>query len=360
MIAEGGAVVVITDYPIILVTGGTGWLGRRLIRALTQGSPEMGVVGGGGCRVRCLVLPQEPMGALGKLNVEVISGDVRDPDAARALVSGAENGLVIHLAGIIHPPGRTRYFQHINVEGTANILSAAKTAGVKRMVVMSSNSPLGCNPTPEHVFTDDSPYNPYMGYGRSKWRMELLLRKAMIESNAPEIVIARAPWFYGPGQPPRQALFFSMIRNGKFPLMGEGLNRRSMGYVDSLALGLLLCAVVDRAAGQTYWLSDERPYSMIEIVETVKAVLRDDFSMTVSEHNMTVPPVIADFARLVDTTIQAMGFYHQKIHVLSEMNQTIAGDISKATRELGYKPLVGLREGMKRSVQWCLDNGVEI
>ena len=356
----GLALVAITDYPIVLVTGGTGWLGRRVIRALTEGLPEVGEVAHGGCRVRCLALPQEPVSELRKLGVEVVAGDVRDPDAARALAVGAESGLVVHVAGMIHPPGRTRYFEDVNVRGTANILAAAKAAGVKRMVTMSSNSPLGCNPTPEDVFTEDSPYNPYMGYGRSKWRMELYLRDAMSRLGSPEIVIARAPWFYGPDQPPRQTLFFSMIKSGEFPLMGKGLNRRSLGYVDSLALGLLLCATVDRAVGQIYWLADERPYTMIEIVETVKAVLRDDFSMTVSERKRTVPPVIADVARLVDATLQAMGLYHQKIHVLSEMNQTISCDISKAKRELGYQPVVELREGMRRSVQWCLDSGLKI
>ena len=142
--------------------------------------------------------------------------------------------------------------------------------------------------------------------------------------------------------------------------MGKGLNRRSMGYVDSLALGLLLCSTVDAATGQTFWLADERPYPMVEIIDTVKAVLREDFAMTVKERNLHVPGVIADLARLVDYGLQAAGLYHQKLHVLSEMNLTIACDIGKAQRELGFRPLVELREGMRRSVEWCLENGQEI
>jgi nucleoside-diphosphate-sugar epimerase len=232
------------------------------------------------------------------------------------------------------------------------------------MVVMSSNSPLGYNALPEDRFTEESPYNPYMGYGRSKMAMERQLREAIAISRSsrggPEIVIARAPWFYGPGQPPRQTLFFSMIRAGRFPLIGDGANRRSMGYVDSLALGLLLCATVPRAAGNTYWLADAEPYPMADIIDTVKAVLRDDFAMKVADRSPRLPAMVSDIARLADAGIQACGLYHQKIHVLSEMNLTIACDIGKARRELGYAPLVELREGMRRSIQWCLDAGHKI
>ncbi len=349
------------DYPLIAVTGAGGWLGRRLVRALTDGLPELGPMGAGGCRVRCLLRPDEPAGEVAALGAETVAGDIRDPDASRALLRGGDGALVLHVAGLIHPSLRgVADFESVNVGGSTKLLDAARAAGAKRFVAMSSNSPLGANPAPEHRFDEASPYNPYMGYGRSKWRLEKLLREAIANEAGPEIVIARAPWFYGPGQPPRQTTFFQMVRDGKFPIMGKGQNRRSMGYVDSLALGLLLCGTVDAAAGQTYWLADERPYPMVEIVDTVKAVLRDDFAMTVKDRNLHVPGVIADVARLVDGGLQAAGLYHQKFHVLSEMNLTIACDIGKAQRELGFQPLVELREGMRRSVEWCLSNGQTI
>jgi nucleoside-diphosphate-sugar epimerase len=60
----------------------------------------------------------------------------------------------------------------------------------------------------------------------------------------------------------------------------------------------------------------------------------------------------------MDATLQSLGFYHQKIHVLSEMNKTIACSVAKAERELGYHPTVGLEDGMRRSIQWCLDQGM--
>lgn len=349
----------LSHYSRIGLTGATGWLGRRVARALAEGVNTSGNLEKGPGDVVCLVPPQEHARELRGWGMEVIGGDVRDAEACRTFADRVAGGLIIHLAGIIHPPGRTRYFWDINLKGTQNILDAAAMANCRRLVVMSSNSPLGCNPSPEQVFTEDSPYSPYMGYGRSKWRMEVMLRDRMKETGAPEITIVRAPWFYGPGQPERQTTFFRMIRQGRFPIVGTGGNRRSMGYVDSLASGVFLAASKPSAAGQIYWLADKRPYPMAEIVDTVRAIMGEDFGLSVSQRTPRLPGFVGDMATVADGLLQSLGLYHQKVHVLSEMNKTIACDISKARRELGYEPLCGLREGMRNSIAWCLESGHE-
>jgi len=61
-----------------------------------------------------------------------------------------------------------------------------------------------------------------------------------------------------------------------------------------------------------------------------------------------------------DRVLQARGIYHQEMHVMGEMNKTIACDISRTTQELGYRPLIDLDEGMRRSVRWCRDRGVDL
>lgn len=70
---------------------------------------------------------------------------------------------------------------------------------------------------------------------------------------------------------------------------------------------------------------------------------------------MKLPEIVSKIACWVDKTIQGLGFYHQKFHVLSEMNKTITSSIGKARRELGYQPTVALEEGMRRSLQWVVD-----
>jgi nucleoside-diphosphate-sugar epimerase len=133
-----------------------------------------------------------------------------------------------------------------------------------------------------------------------------------------------------------------------------------MSYVDNTSLGLLLAAATDQAAGQTYWIADERPYTMNEIVDTVEELLEREFGLEVAHDRMRLPSVASEVALAVDATLQRVGLYHQKVHVLSEMNKTIACSVAKARSELGYRPAIELREGMRRSIEWCIANGQEI
>ena len=99
---------------------------------------------------------------------------------------------------------------------------------------------------------------------------------------------------------------------------------------------------------------------MNEVVDTVESVLEDDFGMQVAHKRSRLPAVASEVAYVVDGAIQRTGFYEQRVHVLSEMNKTIACSVDKARDELGYQPGVELREGMRRSVEWCLANGQQI
>ncbi|ULJ74233.1 NAD-dependent epimerase/dehydratase family protein [Rhizobium gallicum] len=347
------------NRPLVLLTGASGWLGGRVAAALTTGLRETGPFATGGFRVRALVPAGEKISQLREKDVEVVIGDIRDMETVRAFVAGAEGAVLIHMAGIIHPK-KVAQFEAINTQGTINLVTAAQKARVARAVVISSNSPIGCNPHPDHRFTEDSPYNPVAGYGRSKMLMEKALRAEIAAGSAMEIVIVRAPWFYGPNQPPRQTLFFRMVKDGKFPIVGSGQNRRSMGYIDNLAQGILLAAAHKKAAGEIFWLADETPYTINEIVETVGKVLHEDFGLTVKVNRFRLPSIVGEVATMVDAMFQYAGIYYQKVHVLSEMNKTIACDITKAKRVLGYTPIIALREGMRLSIDWCLENGQAI
>jgi nucleoside-diphosphate-sugar epimerase len=344
----------------ILITGAPGWLGTRLAEVLVHGLPavERFADPADGRPLRCLVregINPTPLAHLADA-LDTVAGDLTQPDSLTDFFRDAEGATLYHVAGVVHPTRGTREFDAVNVEGTRHLLQAAQAARVKRVVVVSSNSPVGCNPRPEHVFDERAPYNPYMAYGRSKVRMENLVRAAQA-SGAIETVIIRPPWFYGPHQPARQTLFFRMIRDGRFPILGDGTQRRSMAYVDNICQGLLLAATVEEANGQTYWIADERPYSINEIVDTVESVLAEDFKIACSRRRLRMPALAGDLAEYADALLQAAGIYNQKLHVLGEMNKTIACSIARAQAELGYAPTVSLREGMRLSVEWCLANG---
>src|SRR3954454_9901647 len=347
---------------LALVTGCPGWLGNRLLHYLRTPHPDwpddlpQPQYG----RVRCLVLPDASVDRLRERgpDVEPVEGDIRDPAAVGRWCAGAEGADVFHMAGIIHPR-RVRELYEINSDGTRHVLAAASAAGVRRVVGTSSNSPAGVARDPSVVFDESSPYKPYMNYGRSKKLMEDDLNAANA-SGAVETVILRPCWFYGPEQPPRQSEFFRMIKAGKAPIVGSGEARRSMSYVDNTSLGLLLAGASDKADGETYWIADERPYSMNEIVDTVEDVLEKDFDMQVAHDRMRLPSIASEVALATDRAIQTTGLYEQRVHVLSEMNKTIACTVAKARDDLGYRPSVELREGMRRSIEWCVANGKEI
>jgi nucleoside-diphosphate-sugar epimerase len=146
-----------------------------------------------------------------------------------------------------------------------------------------------------------------------------------------------------------------MIRDGKFPLVGNGRNRRSMAYTETLADGLVRAALAEAARGQTYWMADRRPYTMLEIVETVEGLLRTEFGQRCRGRYPRLPGFIGDAARIIDAATQRLGFYSPEIHVLSEMNLAIACSIDKASRELGYAPSIELEEGMRRSLNWLFE-----
>lgn len=331
----------------VVVTGAGGWLGRNLVRALA-GDRE---------RIRCLVQHEREATLLELLSdaVEPVVGDVRDATAVGALFDGMAGAPVFHGAAVIHPDRRTKQLFDVNVGGTDVVLDAARRAGAGRVVHVSSNSPFGANPTPDHRFTEESPTNPYLAYGASKLEAERLVQRAHDRGDL-ETVILRPPWFYGPNQPERQTTWLRTVRRGRFPLIGDGTNRRSMVFTGNLVHGLLRAEVASAAPGRSYWIADAEPYAMADVLATVRRAFADE-GLPVSGGQPRLPRAAGVFAERVDRILQATGRYVQAVHVLGELKDTIACDISRAREELGYDPPTQLREGMRESIRWCRAHG---
>jgi nucleoside-diphosphate-sugar epimerase len=338
-----------------VLTGGSGWLGTAIVHAVTgsDGPWSRDTV------LRVLVRDRaeaERLRAAGG-RVEPVVGDLTDARTLPALFDGLDGSIdVLHTAGVIHP-ARVADFETVNAGGTRAMLDAARTAGVRRFVHVSSNSPFGTNSHPGDRFRADEPYHPYYGYGRSKMRAELAVFEAV--DRGLDAVIVRPPWFYGPHQPPRQTTFFQMVRTGRFPVFGRGDQMRSMVYVDNLVQGVVRAELVATPPGRGWWIADARPYAVSEIVETVGRALTDE-GFEVTPNRLRVPGLVARVAELVDSTLQRTGRYQQQVHVLGEMDKNIACDISVSRSELGYDPEVELYEGMRRSIRWCVEQGFEL
>ncbi|CAN5543663.1 NAD(P)-dependent oxidoreductase [soil metagenome] len=337
-----------------VVTGATGWLGTALVHRLLA-DPH---------RTQLRLLAQSGAAAdqlraftADKADVHIIIGDISKADTAARLLHGLDGDTdVLHTAGVIHAR-RVRDFFDVNENGTRHLTTAALDAGIRRLVHVSSNSPFGTNPDSSDTFRHKEPFNPYLGYGKSKMQGELAVEQAVADGL--DATIVRPPWFYGPFQPPRQTTFFRMVRRGKFPMIGAGQQRRSMVYVDNLIDGIFCAELTEAARGNGYWIADQHTHTVAEIVATVGRALTDE-GFVVAPQTTHLPAVAARVAELGDRMLQGVGRYQQQLHVLGEMGHTIAVDISQSTAEIGYVPAVDLYEGMRRSIRWCRDQGLEL
>ena len=336
-----------TDH--LIITGATGWLGSSLLSLIEQETPD--------CRVSVLVLPGEGDSLATRhpnLDIELVEGDITDPVAADALCRHASpSTAVIHAAGIIHPP-RVSDFARINAGGARVIASAAARARVGRFVHISSNSPFGLNSSPSDVFRANEPYRPYLGYGKSKMDAELVVRREA-DAGAFDLIILRPPWFYGPGQPARQATFLSLVRQGKFPIPGSGDQRRSMVFVPDLARAAL-AATQPSAKPGAYWIADPEPYALIDIVRLTQSALTAE-GIAVKPGARHIPSALSSAARRADAWMQRRGRYSAQVHVLGELGTTIACEVGPAQDALGWMPGNGLVEGMRASIRDWLARG---
>ncbi len=334
----------------VVVTGAAGWLGQNLVRALAA-QP-------GRRRIRCLVHEVADAALIEVVDprIETVVGDVRDPVVIDKLFDDVGGATVMHAAAVIHPARHVRELFDVNVGGTQLVLDRARRVGATRFVHVSSNSPFGANRTSTDRFDEDSPFHPYMAYGRSKLEAEQLVERSFDRGDLATVIL-RPPWFYGPFQPERQTQFLAAVRRGRFPLVGPGTQRRSMVYTGNLVQGVLLAETAAAAPGRAYWIADAEPYALGDVLRTVRDALEAEGLRVSKRRPLPVPRFAGVVAEKLDGLAQASGRYVQVLHVLGELKDTIACDITRARQELGYEPEVALFEGMRTSVRWCLARG---
>jgi len=334
----------------IVITGAGGWLGRNLVEAVAHARAV----------VRVLVQSEDDAAVLSLAgrSVQPVVGDIRHPAALDELFDGVGAGAtVVHAAAVIHPERLVRELFDVNVGGTSLVLDRARRHGMGRLVHVSSNSPFGVNPGPGDRFDETSPYHPYLGYGASKQEAEELVLAAA-ERGDVDAVIVRPPWFYGPHQPARQSQWLRAVRHGRFPLVGDGSNRRSMVFTGNLVHGILR-AEAAAPTGAAYWIADAEPHAMTDVLATVRRAFEAE-GMPVSGGQPRLPRLAGVVAEGLDRALQGRGRYAQSLHVLGELKETIVCDIGKAQAEIGYTPATDLFEGMRASIRWCRQRGHEL
>ncbi len=321
-----------------LVTGATGHIGNVLIRKLLER----------GQKVRALVWRGEDDTPLRGLDVERVEGDVLDPDSLRAALRGVET--VYHLAGVISIlPGRQPLVWKVNVEGTRNILEAARWAGIRRLVYTSSIHAI--KRAPHGVVIDESlgfdPNNPYGEYDRSKAAASLEVQNAA-QTDLDAVIICPTgvigPYDF------RGSEMGEVIRSAaeaKPIFYVEG----AYDFVDvrDVADGLIASAEQGQR-GESYILGGHK-ISVRYLLETVREVTGRAFA------SIKIPFSLAEWVAKFTPWYYLRAKVKPRFTPYSlEVLQSNA-DIShrKAASELGYQPRPVL-ETIADTVRWFLEN----
>jgi nucleoside-diphosphate-sugar epimerase len=253
-----------------LVTGGAGFIGSNLVRALVERGDDVRVLDNFSTGNRA---------NLEGLDVEVVEGELRSYERVHAAVRGAE--VVYHLGALGSVPRSVQdplTSSAVNIEGTLNVLLAARDEGVRRVIFSSSTSVYGSSrelPTPE-----STPLDPISPYGVAKLAAERYCISFGRVYDSFETVVLRYFNVFGPRQSPYSQyaaaipLFIAAIDQGEpVTIYGDGEQSRDFTYVGNVVDATLRAAAAPDASGRTFNVAAGSPASVNHLAETIGVIL---------------------------------------------------------------------------------------
>lgn len=317
----------------VVVTGGAGFLGSRLIETLAAR----------GIEVVCIERPGCPRPAIAERCALYASIGLDDVERLRELFAGAST--VYHLAALTHARAPREYYE-VNTEGTRCVLEAAAgmTGDAPRVILASSLAALGpCrNGTP--LSPDSVPY-PLSDYGYSK-----LLAEAVAHAYADRVPVSilRFSAVYGPRDRSLIAVF-RMMRLGLALSVGPWDRTASLIYVDDAVQALIAAAAAPSAAGRTYCVTHPDPVSWRTFARVLGRIVgRSPILLTIPAH------VARGIALAIEgwAWIRRRAAYLNRDRVAEVAASGWAADTSRATRELGFRPAYPLDRGLSATLAW--------
>lgn len=314
----------INKNKVVVVTGADGFIGSHLTEMLLSE----------GYRVRALS-QYNSFNYWGWLEdvhsdrLEVVCGDVRDPNFCRELCRDA--GTVFHLAALIAIPYSyiaPDSYVATNINGTLNMCQAARDCGVDRLVVTSTSEVYG---TAQYVPIDEKhPRQPQSPYSATKIGADAIA-ESFFNAFKLEVVIARPFNTYGPRQSARAIIptIISQIAAGNSEIkVGDLTPTRDFNYVADTCRGFLALAEADGIEGEEINIATGTEISMADTLATIAEVMERKVEFVV------------DPARLRPSASEVF---------------RLCGDNSKITALTAWRPEVSLREGISRTVKWFTD-----
>lgn len=239
----------------ILVTGGSGFVGRALLGQLRAE----------GHAVRALVRSDEAQRSVEAQGAQAVLGDLTEQAALKAACEGVDH--VVHLAALVRESGPRRLFYEVNVEGTRSLLEAARRAGARRFVHMSSEAVLlDGSPLVDVDETRPIPETPVGPYAWSKALAEKLVSAA--DRPGFTCVALRPRWIWGRGDTTLMPRLLEAVGSGKFAWINGGAALTSTCHVRNVCAGIA-CALAADAPGGVYFLSDGEPIRFRVFLESL-------------------------------------------------------------------------------------------
>ena len=309
-----------------LVTGGAGFIGSHLVEELVRRGERVRVVDNLSTGKRQNIAHLS--------SVEFVEGDLADLDVARRAVTGID--YVLHQAAIPSVPRSVQdpiTSNRANIDGSLNILVAARDAGVKRLVYAGSSSAYGDTPTLPKIET--MPTAPLSPYALQKLVAEQYCQM-FTRLYGLETVTIRYFNVFGPRQDPSSpysgviSLFISALCEGRQPtIYGDGEHTRDFTYVANVVDGVLRACVAAGASGEIINVATGGRISLNTLFTTIRDLVK------AKVNPIYAPPRAGDV-------------------------KDSQADISKARRVLGYEPIVSFEEGLARTVAWYRDSHVTV
>jgi uncharacterized protein YbjT (DUF2867 family) len=290
------------DSPVaqrVFVTGGTGFVGKHVVRALLAR----------GFLVRCLVREGSEHDLKGFESIDRVPGDVLRPESLAPSVEGCS--ALVHLVGIIRERrGRGITFERLHAQATRNMLALARAAGVKRFVHMSA---LGTRP------------DARARYHRTKWQAEEAVRASELDWT-----IFRPSIIFGPGDEFVSALGRMVRRLPVMPVLGDGRYRLQPIPVEQVADGLARALRAPVSVGQAYDVAGPTPYAFVDLLDEIGRALG---RAHVRKLHVPLGPVSA-LTRALDW----LPFYPVTTDQLIMLREESVADPSRFFSELAMKP----------------------
>jgi nucleoside-diphosphate-sugar epimerase len=312
------------------VTGGSGFIGGRLIRRLVRD----------GWSVRALARSDRSERAVFELGAEPVRGELGDADSIAAGAGGCE--LAFHLAAHLGDYGPWKEFERGNVEGTHNALDGCASAGVRRFVHCGTEAALMAGEPLVHV-DETAPLRPDSPapYPATKAKAEQLVRDA--NRKGFETIVLRPRFVWGAGDTTLLPEMVKMVEAGRFMWVGGGGQHTDTTQVENVVEGLMLAAEKG-APGEAYFVTDGEP---VVFREFVSDLLR---TQGVEPPSRSMPAwlgrPVATGGELAWRFLPLPGRPPLARFTYWVLTQECTIDINKARRELGYAPIVSREEGL--------------